>query len=55
MGAMSELMIEQDEMEQEKTVFKCEVCGERLTHEEVEYCGGLCSFHHYAIERDKAR
>lgn len=55
MGAMSELMIEQMESDEDKTDMTCLVCGERLTHEEVEYCGDLCSYHHYAAEKEKDR
>jgi hypothetical protein len=52
MGAFKQMWLEQmDEEAQAEPGHFCQVCDEPLTKEEVDYCGGLCSYHHYAVEK----
>lgn len=52
MGIAKQTLLEQMEEESRPVPGHfCEICEEPLTQEEVSYCDGLCSYHHYALER----
>lgn len=52
MGIAKQHLLERMEEESRPVEgFFCQICNEPLTQEEIDHCEGLCSYHHYSVER----